>query len=285
MLKAYGLESLRFGPEYLIPKPFDHRVLLRVAPAVVEAAVASGVARVKIEDLDEYRRQLETLISRRFQFMHSIIDRAEHNPKRIVFPEGEHDKILRAAKVLVDRKLAHPILLARREKVAEKLRELDLDESEITIIHSESSEDFQRYAEMLHEKRRRDGVTIEDAKKIMRSRNYFGSMMVEEGVADGLISGLTQHYNDTIRPALQICGTLPSVRRVSGAYILMFEDRVLFLADTTVNIDPSAEELAEIALLTADFARSYGVEPRVAMLSFRTSAQTIIRRPTKYAKR
>ncbi len=268
VLKAYGLESLRFGSEYLIPKPFDHRVLLRVAPAVVRAAMESGVARIEINDLDEYRRRLETLISRRFQFMHSIIDQAQHNPKRIVFPEGEHEKILRAAKVLVDQKLAHPVLLARREKIEERLRELGLNENDVTIIHSESSEEFQQYAELLHEKRRRDGVTIEDAKKAMRSRNFFGSMMVELGAADGLISGLTQHYNATIRPALQICGTLPNVKRVSGAYILMFEDRVLFLADTTVNIDPSAEELAEIALLTADFARSYGVEPQVAMLSF-----------------
>ncbi|MEM9557012.1 MAG: NADP-dependent malic enzyme [Acidobacteriota bacterium] len=268
VLKAYRLESLRFGPEYLIPKPFDHRVLLRVAPAVAKAAMDSGVARMPIDDFEAYHRSLEVLISRRLELMHDIFDRARHHPKRIVFPEGEHDKILRAAKILVDRGLCTPVLLARREMIEDKLQELDLDPDDLVILHGVSSESFERYARELHARRKRHGVTLEDARKLMRSRNYFGSMMVELGDADGLLSGLTQHYNETIRPALQILGLQEGVRRVSGAFILVFEDRVFFLADTTVNIEPNAEELAEIALLTANFARRFDIEPRVAMLSF-----------------
>ncbi|HYN19995.1 MAG TPA: NADP-dependent malic enzyme [Thermoanaerobaculia bacterium] len=268
VLKAYGLESLRFGREYLIPKPFDYRVLLRVPPAVARAAMESGVARMPIDDFEKYQRRLETLISRRLELMRGVMDRAKRDPKRIVFPEGEHDKILRAAKILVDEGIAHPILLARREVIADKLRDLDLPESRVTIIHHESSEKFGEYAQKLHEMRRRDGLTIGDAEKRMRLRNYFGSMMVELGDADGLISGLTQSYPDTIRPALQVIHTREGVERVSGAYILILQDRLFFLADTTVNIDPAPEELAEIALLTVEFARRFGVVPRVAMLSF-----------------
>jgi malate dehydrogenase (oxaloacetate-decarboxylating)(NADP+) len=268
VLKAYGLDTLRFGREYLIPKPFDYRVLLRVPPAVARAAMESGVARVPIADFEAYRRRLETLISRRLELMHGLIDRAKRDPKRVVFPEGEHDKILRAAKILVDEGIAHPILLARREVIADKLEALDLSESKVTIIHNESSEKFAQYAERFHDIRRRDGVTLEDARKRMRMRNYFGTMMLEAGDADGLISGLTQSYPETIRPALQIIHTREGVERVSGAYILILQDRLFFLADTTVNIDPKPDELAEIALLTVEFARRFGVVPRVAMLSF-----------------
>lgn len=271
VLKAYGIDSLKFGPEYLIPKPFDHRVLLRVAPAVASAAIESGVARVPIDDFEVYRQHLETLISRRFELMRGIIDRARHHSKRVVFPEGEHDKILRAAKILVDRNIAHPVLLARRTMILDKLRDLDLPEDQVTIIHNEgpeNSESFERYALELHHRRRRDGVTMEDARKLMRSRNYYGTMMVELGDADGLISGLTQDYAETIRPALQVLGLRREVQQVSGAYILIFKEKILFLADTTVNIDPTAEELAEIAILTAKFARRFDITPQVAMLSF-----------------
>jgi malate dehydrogenase (oxaloacetate-decarboxylating)(NADP+) len=268
VLRAYGLASLRFGREYLIPKPFDYRVLLQVPPAVARAAMESGVARAPIADFEAYHHRLETLISRRLELMRGIIDQARHSPRRVVFPEGEHEQILRAAKILVDEGIAHPILLARREMIADRLHALDLPEDQVTIIHNESSDRFEAYARRLHEMRRRDGVTLEDARKAMRLRNYFGSMMVEMGDADGLISGLTRHYPDTIRPALEIVGTRPGVRRVSGTYILILQDRLFFLADTTVNIEPTPEDLAEIALLTVGFARRFGVVPRVAMLSF-----------------
>jgi malate dehydrogenase (oxaloacetate-decarboxylating)(NADP+) len=268
VLRAYGLASLRFGREYLIPKPFDYRVLLRVPPAVARAAMESGVARVPIEDFEVYHRRLETLISRRLELMRGIVDRARRSPRRVVFPEGEHEQILRAAKILVDEGIAHPILLARREVIADRLRELDLPEDRVTIIHNESSDRFEAYAWRLHELRRRDGITLLDARKRLRLRNYFGSMMVEMGDADGLISGLTQHYPDTIRPALEIIGTRSDVKRVSGAYVLILQDRVFFLADTTVNIEPTSEDLAETARLTVEFARRFGIVPRVAMLSF-----------------
>ncbi len=268
VLRAYGLESLRFGRDYLIPKPFDYRVLLRVPPAVARAAMESGVARVPIADFAAYQRRLETLISRRLELMRGILDQARRSPRRVVFPEGEQEQILRAAKILVDEGIAHPILLARREVIAERLRALDLPEERLTILHNESSELFDPYVRRFHEMRRRDGMTLVEARRRMRQRNYFGTMMVEMGDADGLISGLTQSYPETIRPALQIVGTRSGVRRVSGAYVLILEERLFFLADTTVNIDPTPEELAEIALLTVGFARRFGVVPRVAMLSF-----------------
>ena len=268
VLRAYGLSSLRFGRDYLIPKPFDYRVLLRVPPAVARAAMESGVARVPIADFEAYQRRLETLISRRLELMRGVIDRARRSPRRVVFPEGEHEQILRAAKVLVDEGIAHPVLLARREVIADRLRELDLPEERVTIIHNESSDRFEAYARRLHELRRRDGITLADARKRMRQRNYFGTMMVETGDADGLISGLTQHYPETIRPALEIVGTRSGVKRVSGTYVLILQDRIFFLADTTVNIEPTPEELAEIALLTVGFVRRFGIVPRVAMLSF-----------------
>ncbi len=268
VLRAYGVEGLRFGPEYLIPKPMDYRVLLRVPPAVAKAAMDTGVARVPIEDFDEYQGRLRTIISRRLELMHDLKERAKRDIKRIVFPEGEHDKILRAAKVLVEEEIAHPVLLARREAIIDRLEELGLDEDAITIVHSESSEELETYARQLHAIRRRDGVTYEDALKLMRQRTYYGTMMVRMGHADGLISGLTQYYADTIRPALQIIGTRPGVERVAGTYILLLNDRLFFFADTTVNIEPSAETLAEVAVLTGEFARRFHVEPRIAMLSF-----------------
>jgi malate dehydrogenase (oxaloacetate-decarboxylating)(NADP+) len=268
VLKAYGLTELAFGRTYLIPKPFDRRVLLRVAPAVARAAIDSGVARAPIGDFDSYRRHLQTLISRRLELMQQVIDRARKAPRRVVFPEGEHPKILRAAKILIEEGIAHPILLARRERVLGPLEELRVPLDRLTIVHAEASERFDDYAEYLHELRRRQGVTRQDARKLMRSRNYFGSMDVLRGHADGLISGLTQDYPETIRPALRIIGTRQGVNRVAGAYVLILRDRLLFLADTTVNIDPTPEDLAGIALLTAEFVRDFQVTPRVAMLSF-----------------
>jgi len=268
VLKAYGLEHLRFGREYLIPKPTDHRVLLRVPPAVALAAMESGVAQRPIEDWHEYERRLETLISRRLELMHDLKDQARQEPKRVVFPEGEHDKILRAAKILVDEGIAHPILLARRSMIAERLEELEIPEDRITVIRPKTSDKFAPYAARLHELRRRKGLTLEDSQQLMRSHNYFGTMMVEQGDADGLISGISQHYPETLRPALQIVGTREGVHRVAGAYILILRDRVFFLADTTVNIEPDAEALAEVALATAELARRFDLTPRVAMLSF-----------------
>jgi len=268
VLKAYGVDHLKFGRTYLIPKPFDHRVLLNVAPAVAEAATRTGVARKPLVDREAYVRQLEHLISRRMELMQRLIDRAKSAPKRIVFPEGENEKILRTAKILVDQGMAKPILLARRENIEAKLEELGLTTESVTILRPEDTPQFAAYTQSLHERRRRQGMTLEDAQHRMRSRNVYGAAMVAAGDADGLVSGLEGEYSDTIRPALALIGTRPGTRRVCGCYILILRDKVFFLADTTVNIDPDSETLAEIASLSAQLARRFDITPRVAMLSF-----------------
>jgi malate dehydrogenase (oxaloacetate-decarboxylating)(NADP+) len=266
--KAYGGQSFRFGRDYLIPKPFDYRVLLWVAPAVAEAAMRSGVARQPIADMGAYLRRLEAMLSRSREVMSSVIQKARREPKRIVFPDGEHPKILRAAKILAEEEICRPILLAREAEIEKLARDLQLPMDRIDFINTNRSERLPKYAERLVELRRRHGMTPEDAAKQARVRNVFGPLMLDAGDADGVISGLTQSYSDTIRPALQILGTAPGVKRVSGLYILMLKDRTLFFADTTVNIDPTAEELAEIATLTADAVRRFDIEPRTAMISF-----------------
>jgi len=266
--KAYGGESFRFGREYLIPTPFDFRVLLWVAPAVAEAAMASGVARKPITDMAAYLRKLESLLSRSRELMGAVIEKARRHPKRIVFPEGEHPKILRAAKILAEEGICRPVLLAREPKLEKMAIELALPMDQIEVVHTENSPKLESYASRLLELRRRAGVTAENAARLVRIRNVYAPLMLEAGDADGVISGLMQSYPDTIRPALQIVGTAPGVKRVSGLYILMLKDTTFFFADTTVNIDPTAEELAEIALLTADAVRRFDIEPRLALISF-----------------
>jgi len=197
-----------------------------------------------------------------------VIEKARRHPKRIVFPEGEHPKILRAAKILAEEGICRPVLLAREPKIEETARELQLPMDQIEVIHTETSPRLETYAQRLLELRQRAGVTAETASRSVRIRNVFAPLMLEMGDADGVISGLTQSYPDTIRPALQIVGTAPGVRRVSGLYILMLKDATFFFADTTVNIDPTAEDLAEIALLTADAVRRFDIEPRLALISF-----------------
>ena len=268
--KAYGGQSFRFGREYLIPKPFDHRVLLWVAPAVAEAAMRSGVAREPITDMGAYLRRLEAMLSRSREVMSVVIEKARNDPrpKRIVFPEGEHPKILRAAKILAEEGICRPILLAREAEVEALARDLQLPMDKIDFINTNRSEKLSAYARRLEELRRRHGMTHAEAARQVRVRNVFGPLMLDAGDADGVISGMTQSYSDTIRPALQIFGTAPGVGRVSGLYILMLKHQTYFFADTTVNIDPTAEELAEIALLTAKAVRRFDMEPRIAMVSF-----------------
>ncbi len=268
VLRAYSEGAITYGPDYLIPKPFDHRVLLWVPVAVARAAAETGVALHPIQDYDAYRRKLEKLLGYSRALMHTVYDKAKRRPKRIVFPEGDHEKIIRAARILAEEGIAHPILLGRREELERRLSELDIPEGSITVIDPEQSPDLERYIERFHELRRRSGVTRSDARTRLTSRNYFAMLMMDAGDADGAISGLRTYYPATIRPALQVISTRPSVRRVSGAYILVFKGRLVVLADTTVNIDPSAEDLAEIAILTAETARRFELEPRIAMLSF-----------------
>src|SRR5258706_2209843 len=274
VLRAYSSERFTFGREYLIPKPFDHRVLLNVPVAVARAAAETGVAQEPIADYDAYRRRLERLLGRARGMMHGVYDQAKRDPKRIVFPEGDQEKIVRAAKILIDEGMAHPILLVKREVVAPLLEKHHIDPSKLTIIDVTQSPEFARYAQRFAELRGRNGITVADARRILNSRNYFAMMMLDENDADGVIAGLHAYYPATIRPALQIIKTRPGVKNVSGAYLLMFKGQMLVLADTTVIIDPDAEQLAEIAIMTAETARRFNLEPRIAMISFSNFGST-----------
>jgi malate dehydrogenase (oxaloacetate-decarboxylating)(NADP+) len=273
VMRAYGVQRMRFGPEYIIPKPFDPRVLTWVAPAVARAAMESGVARTEI-DLDEYGRQLEARLGRGREVMGTIISRAKQKPKRIVFPEGHQEKILKASQILIDEGIARPILLGRAEVIEERKRELRLELKDVPVILPREANARERYADELYRLRNRRGVTRTEAFAMMANPTAFGAMMVNAGDADAMVAGLTQHYSDTIRPALQIISVRPGTSKVAGVYMMIFKNDVKFFADTTVNIEPSAEDLAEIAIEAARVARRFNIEPRVAMLSFSNFGST-----------
>ncbi|MCU0452948.1 MAG: NADP-dependent malic enzyme [Bacteroidetes bacterium] len=274
VVRAYGGKHIEFGREYIIPKPFDPRVLLWVAPAVAKAAMETGVAKQPIKDFEAYRDSLEARLGRSREVMRFFIHKAQSDPKRIVFPEGEEDRILRAAQMLVDEKIAHPILLGSRTFIRQRISDLGLDLGDTQIINPGKSPRFDEYVTAYYAKRQRKGMTRVDAERQVKTHNIFGMMMVDMEDADGLISGLTQHYPATVKPALQIIGTEPGVRRVAGLYMLVFRDQTLFIADATVNIEPDAETLAEIAVLSARAVRKLDIEPRIAMLSFSNFGST-----------
>ena len=265
--KAYGLSSLHFGPEYLIPKPLDPRVLLWVAPAVARAAMETGVARHKL-DLDKYAEELEARLGRSREMMRIVFNKAKSDPRRIVLAEGENEKMIRAACLLVEERAARPILLGSRGKILAASAAAQVDMTGVEIVDPDDSPKAAAYTDRLIALRERKGVTRREARELIRKPEYFGSVMVEMGDADGMVSGLTAHYSDGLRPPLQIIRTAPGTGTVAGVYMVAMRQRVLFFADTTVNIDPGPETLAEIALLTADLVRSFDIEPRIAMLSF-----------------
>ena len=267
VMKAYGLERLQFGREYLIPKPFDPRVLIWESAAVAEAAMKSGVARIEL-DLEEYREQLERRLGKSREVMRIMMNQAKKRPCKVVFPEGENDKVLRASQVITDEGFARPILLGNEDRIRQLMQNYELDQERVVIIDPERSEKMPGYVEELYQLRQRKGVTRAEARRILQSRTAFGAMMVRTGDADALVAGVTQHYPDTIRPALQIIQKRDDCLRVAGLYLLLLKDKPYFLADTTVNIDPGPEELADIALLAAEVAQRFHVEPRIAMLSF-----------------
>jgi len=282
VIRAYGGKSLKFGREYLIPKPFDYRVLLWEAPAVAEAAIQTGVARKPFTSREEYIRSLENRLSRTRQAMHVVFDQAKNDPKRIVFPEGEADKIVRAAKISVEEGICRPVLLGNREVIQEKLAAHEVPPEGVEVIDPSTDSRRESYAGAFHEMRWRKGETPYSARKRMLDPVFFGNMMVHRGDADGLISGLTMSYPETIRPALQVHPLGKGVSRVAGVYLLLFEDRLLFIADTTVNEDPTAEELAEIAFLSGQVASRYFAEtPRIAMLSYSNFGSNITGRTIK----
>ena len=273
VLRAYEGESITFGPEYVIPKPFDPRVLLHVAPAVAKAAMDSGVAR-KTLDLDRYKEQLEARLGKEREMMRIILNKARRSPKRVVFPEGHEEKILRACQVLHDEGVAHPILLGDARVIHDTMGKLHLD-FPADVIDPRESKRREAYAEELFTLRQRKGVTKMEAEQTMRrDRNAFAAMMVRKGEADALVSGIASHYPDALRPCLQIIGLKDDARKAVGLYMMTLKNRVFFLADATVNIDPSAEDLAEIAIQAARVARQFDVHPRIAMLSFSNFGST-----------
>ncbi|MEJ2013378.1 MAG: NADP-dependent malic enzyme [Anaerolineales bacterium] len=272
VLHAYDLERLKFGPDYIIPKPFDPRVLTWEAPAVAQAAIDSGVARIEI-DLEEYREELTLRQGKGARVRQLIMNEARKSPKRIVFGEGEEDKIIRAAAQVVDESIGKPILLGRPEVVRKRIEQLGLD-CELQVIDPVTSELTEGLTQAYFQLRERKGITLAHAQRRLHNPNVFGPMMVAQGYADAFVAGLTYDYPEVIRPALEIFHTRTGASRAAGLYLIIVDDRVYIFTDATVNIDPSAEDLAEIACLAADFAHQIELEPRVALLSFSNFGST-----------
>ncbi|SNR55127.1 phosphate acyltransferase, partial [Hymenobacter mucosus] len=267
--KAYGDNTLTFGRTYLIPKPLDPRLITAVSPAVAKAAMESGVARVQIPDWFAYEDELRARLGVNQKLMNRITQAARNNPKRVVFAEGDTYKILKAAQILHDEGIALPILLGNRQKIERLALEnnLDLEGCQIIDILQEEAK-REEYAELLYQKRQRRGITLYEGRRLLRERNYYGSMMLETGEADAFITGLSKDYGKSIVPALQVIGVADDVKRVASMYIIQHKKGPYFFADTTVNIDPSAEEMVGIIGLTAGAVRFFDVEPRVAVISY-----------------
>jgi malate dehydrogenase (oxaloacetate-decarboxylating)(NADP+) len=275
VLRAYSVDRIEFGREYIIPKPFDPRVLIWEASAVAQAAMDSGVAQAPVE-IQHYREELERRLGTAHGVMRAMINKAQRDPKRIVFTEGEEGKILRAAQILIDEKIAVPILLGNEERIRAKAAELRLRVDQIQIVDPQNFARQDVYLEEFYSLRQRKGVTRTEARQLILNPVTFGSLMVRLGEADALIGGLTTHYPDTIRPALQVIDVRPELHRVAGVYVVITPKRdIFFLADATVNIEPDAEALAEIAIMASEKCRRFGKEPRVAMLSFSNFGSTL----------
>ncbi|MBI1966386.1 MAG: NADP-dependent malic enzyme, partial [Gemmatimonadetes bacterium] len=267
VMRAYGLERLRFGPDYLIPKPFDPRVLLWVAPAVAWAAVGSGVAG-RVIDVEEYRAQLEARLGKAREVMRGLSTRAQQDVKRIVFPEGEDLRIIKAARILADDGVAHPILLGDVDAIRRQADDAGVTLEEIELANPAQAVDAETLAQQLWALRQRRGITLREARTRVKDPMYHGLLMLRNGRADAVVAGVDTYYPDAIRPALEVIGAEPGRKHVSGIYMLVFPQATYFFADCTVNIDPDAETLAEIASVTAQFVWRLGIEPRVALLSF-----------------
>jgi malate dehydrogenase (oxaloacetate-decarboxylating)(NADP+) len=268
---AYNEKNISFGPNYIIPKPLDPRLLATIAPAVAKAAIASGVAKNPITNWEEYELQLNKRLGLDNQLSRVIGNKARKDPKRIVFADAENAKILKTAQLILDEGVGYPILLGDENKIKKiaAANSVDLEGMPIMNTKDDSQEELRKkYGELFFAKRHRKGVNKYEAYKAMKDRNHFGCMLVETGEADCMISGLSRNYPDTIRPAIQIIGTDAGVKKIAGMYIMFTKRGPLFLADTTVNFSPTAEELAEITLLVAKEVRSFNIKPRVAMLSY-----------------
>src|SRR6267378_1015065 len=267
VMRAYGLTRLRFGPDYLIPKPFDPRVLLWVAPAVAWAAVHSGIAG-RIIDVEEYRAELEARLGRARQVMRGLSTRAQEDPKRVVLHEGEEPRVIRAARILADEGIAHPILLGDPDVIRRQADDAAVTLEDIELADPRTAADREAMAQELWQRRQRRGISLREARARVLDPMYYGLLMLRSGRADALVAGEDMYYPDAIRPALEVIGAEPGRKHVSGIYMMIFRQQTFFFADTTVNIDPDAETLAEIATATAGFVTRLGIEPRIAMLSF-----------------
>ena len=266
---AYNEKNITFGTDYIIPKPLDPRLISTVAPAVAKAAMESGVAQSPIKNWTNYIDELRKRLGLDNKLIRVVTSKAKQNPQRIVFTEADTYKILKAAQIVRDEGIAKPILLGNKEKIARLIQENSLDLGDTPVIDPRQEEEKRsHFGDLFFRKRKRRGFTLYEAKKIMNERNYYGAMMVDTGEADAMISGLTRKYSDTIRPALQIIGTQDSVKKVAGMYIMITKKGPVFFADTTVNVNPTADDLAEITVLTAWAVQQFNVKPRIALLSF-----------------
>jgi malate dehydrogenase (oxaloacetate-decarboxylating)(NADP+) len=264
---AYGGQAFKFGREYIIPKPFDPRVLLEVAPAVAQAAVDSGVSRIPL-DREAYVDALRRRQGRTYEVMSVVVSRARRRSTRIAFPEGNHPRILRAAQLLVEQRICQPVLLGKREEILELAKDANLTAvADLEIVDPLKSDKRAQYAQMFYELRQRAGVSWAEALYRIRQRNTFAAMMLREKVVDGLVTGVTRTYPEAIRPSLEIVRTQEG-RRASGTYIMAFKDSLKLFADCTVNADPTSEELADIAISTAELGKAFDLRPRIAMLSY-----------------
>ncbi|MEZ0607211.1 NADP-dependent malic enzyme [Fibrella sp. WM1] len=271
--RSYGTDGLVFGRTYILPKPTDPRLLMTVAPAVAKAAIDSGVARRAITDWADYDLQLSRRQGQDNTFIRRLTRQAQQSPKRIVFTDGENLTVLRAVAQVIEQRMAVPILIGNEAVVQQVLDDHNMDLGDVQIIDHRSPEQEslrEAYAQVLYEKRKRKGLTLTEARNLMRDRNYFGSVLLEQGVADVLISGLTRNYPETLRPALQVIGRQPGIQKVSGMYVLLSRFGPLFLSDTTVNMNPTTAEIVEIAETTANAVKRLGIDPRIALLSYST---------------
>ncbi|GMV77868.1 MAG: NADP-dependent malic enzyme [Chitinophagaceae bacterium] len=268
---AYNLKNLSFGPEYIIPKPVDPRLISTVAPAVAKAAIESGVAKKTIDNWETYALELNKRLGLDNQLIRAISNKARKAPKRLVFAEADNDKILKAASIIYDEGIAYPILLGTEKKIKQIAAEHQIDLTDIPIIDPRDEQHDKKrefYGELFFAKRQRKGFNHYESIKIMKERNHFGCMMVETGDADAMISGLKRNYAEAIRPAIQTIGIEEGVKKIAGMYLLSTQKGPIFLADTTINFNPTAEELVEITLLVAKEVRSFNITPRIAMLSY-----------------
>jgi malate dehydrogenase (oxaloacetate-decarboxylating)(NADP+) len=268
---AYGEKNISFGRENIIPKPLDPRLLWTVAPAVAQAAMDSGIATEPIDDMDAYIEELKQKTGHDNKLLRNITERASKNPRKVVFAEADNYKILKAAQIAMDEGIATPVLLGDAKRIKALIEEYSLDLEDAQIIDPRDASEADRrarYGEILFKKRQRKGMTLFEATRVMRERNYFGAMMVENGEGDALISGITRSYKEVIRPALQIIGTAEDVRKVAGMYVVFTKEGPVFFADTTVNHNPSAEDIVDITLLVAKAVKNFKIQPRIALLSY-----------------